>query len=211
MKRLLFLFMALVVVPSAYAADLPPAIGPSEPKVVPIKGDDGLYHQPWFEETFLDLKEDFSEAREDGRRFAVIFEQRGCTYCTKMHKEVLAQKYINDYVRKNFRIIQLNLWGSREVTDFDGKVLTEKKLAERWGVMFTPTIVFLKDDLSQLDGKWGRDLEVLRMSLGVGPGTFYDIFTWVKHEIYKTDANFQRFHLARYEQRQALSKPADSQ
>lgn len=210
MKHLLFLTLMFFAAPVLAAGDLPPPIGPSEPMVKPIKGEDGLYHQPWFEESFLDLKEDFSEAQESGLRFAVIFEQRGCIYCTKMHTEVLAKKYINDYVRNNFRILQLNMWGSREVTDFDGTVLTEKKLAERWGVLFTPTIVFLKRDLSKHDGQWGKDLEVLRMSLGVGPGTFYDIFTWVKHEVYKKDWNFQRFHLARYEERQALSKAGET-
>lgn len=209
MKHFVLALLILVASPMAMAADLPPPIGPKEPMVAPIKGDDGLYHQHWFEESFLDLKEDFKEAKEQGRRFAVIFEQRGCSYCTKMHTDVLAQKYINDYVRSHFRIVQLNLWGDREVTDFDGTVLTEKKLAERWGVLFTPTIVFLKDDLSTAENKWGRDLEVLRMSLGVGPGTFYDIFTWVKHEIYKTDRNFQRFHLARYDERQKLAKSTE--
>lgn len=209
MKHYLLAILIVVLAPLAHAADLPPPIGPTDPMVEPIKGDDGLYHQPWFEESFLDLKEDFNEARNGGKRFAVIFEQRGCIYCTKMHKEVLAQKYINDYVRKNFRIVQLNLWGSREVTDFDGTVMSEKKLAERWGVMFTPTIVFLKDSLPAEEKKWGRDLEVVRMSLGVGPGTFYDIFTWVKHEVYKTDRNFQRFHLARYDERQKLQKATE--
>ena len=209
MKRFLITLLTIAITimsPVAVAKELPPAIGPSDPMVQPVKGDDGLYHQAWFEESFLDLKEDFTEAKENGRRFAVIFEQRGCSYCTKMHTEVLAKKYINDYVRKNFRIVQLNLWGAREVTDFDGTVLTEKKLAERWGVLFTPTVVFLKSDVKAQKSKWGRDLEVLRMSLGVGPGTFYDIFTWVKHEIYKSDRNFQRFHLARYDERQALKK-----
>ena len=198
------IFILVLNVPVS-ASELPPPIGPAEPMVEPIKGEDGIYHQKWFEESFLDLKEDFSEAKGKDLRFAVIFEQRGCIYCVKMHKEVLAQKYINDYVRENFRIVQLNMWGSREVTDFDGETLTEKKLAERWGVLFTPTIVFFKDDLAPHDGEWGRNLEVLRMSLGIGSGTFYDIFTWIRHEIYKTDPNFQRFHLKRYEERQALA------
>ena len=73
----------------AFAADgapvLPPAIGPEHPTVEHIKGDDGLYHQTWFNETFLNLGEDFEDARAEGKRFAVIFEQRGCGYCVKMH------------------------------------------------------------------------------------------------------------------------------
>src|SRR6202023_2295571 len=108
--------------------------------------------------SFLDLAEEFREAIAAGKRFAVLFEQRGCPYCAKLHTEVLAQKYINDYVRENFAILQLDLWGSREVTDFDGAKMPEKALAARWGVIFTPTIIFYKDDLSGLEGTGGGNL-----------------------------------------------------
>src|SRR5712671_7529998 len=100
----------------ARAADpaLPPPIGPVLPRVEPTKAEDGLYHQSWFQLSFLNLKEDFAEAKAGGKRFAVVFEQRGCPYCLKMHTEVLAQRYINDYVRENFTVVQLDLWGARE-------------------------------------------------------------------------------------------------
>lgn len=196
----------------ATCAELPPPIGPGEPVAKPIKGEDGIYHQPWFNSaSFLDLREDFEEARAAGKRFAIIFEQRGCIYCVKMHTEVFAQRYINDYVRENFAILQFDMWGSREVTDFDGTRLEEKKLAERWGVMFTPTIIFFKDDLGGLDGQWGQPLEVTRMNLGIGAGTFYDMFVWIRHKIYEQDRNFQRFHLARYHEREALAVNAPAQ
>lgn len=187
---------------------LPPPSGIETPEVVPKKGDDGIYHQSWFAGSFLDLKEDFAEARSSGKRFAVIFEQRGCIYCTKMHTEVLSKKYINDYVRENFSIVQLDMWGEREVTDFDGKKMPEKKLAERWGILFTPTIVFYKADLAGLEGKWGQPLEVARMNLGIGAGTFYDMFAWIRAEVYEEDPNFQRFHIKRFEAREGERKAA---
>ncbi|MCH9809144.1 MAG: thioredoxin family protein [Alphaproteobacteria bacterium] len=193
-------------IPANGAQDLPPAMGASKPLVVPKKGDDGIYHQSWFLESFLDLREDFEAAKADGKRFAVVFEQRGCSYCVKMHTDVLAKRYINNYVRENFAVVQLNMWGDREVTDFDGKVLSEKKLAERWGVMFTPTVVFMKDDIAGVEAKWGQPLEVTRMSLGVGAGTFYDLFVWVRHKLYEKDRNFQRFHIMRYDERRAMAE-----
>lgn len=200
-----FLLMAALMsglTGAALAADaLPPVSGPEKPHVEPLRGEDGIYHQAWFVQSFLDLREDHDEAKSAGKRFAIVFEQRGCIYCTKMHTEVLALKYVNDYVRENFAIVQLDLWGSREVTDFDGTRLPEKKLAERWGVLFTPTVVFFKDDLPAYRSKWGPDLEVARMHLGMGPGTFYDMFTWVRTKTYKKDRNFQRFHIERERQR----------
>ena len=205
--------MALALNCAAGAADspsgpLPPASGAVEPKVAPIKGEDGIYHQAWFTQSFLDLREDFAEAKVEGKRFAVIIEQKGCIYCTKMHTEVLAQKYINDYVHENFRVVQLDLWGAREVTDFDGVKLPEKKLAERWGVLFTPTVVFYRDDIEAKHNLWGPAIEVARMQLGIGAGTFYDMFVWVRHKVYEQDRNFQRFHLTRVAERER--EPAGS-
>jgi thioredoxin-related protein len=197
----------LVASIGAHAADpaLPPPVGPVAPRVEPTLEPDGLYHQSWFQLSFLNLRDDYAEAKAAGKRFAVIFEQRGCPYCIKLHTEVLAQRYINDYLRQNFTILQLDLWGAREVTDFDGTVLAERALAERWGVIFTPTVVFFKHDLSGLEGKWGRELEAIeRLPLSYGRDTFYDLFVWVRHKLYERDRNFQRFHISRIAEREAL-------
>lgn len=191
------------------AAPLPPPVGPSEPRVMPTVEEEGVYKQAWFSLSFLDLREDFAEAKKDGKRLAIIFEQKACPYCRKMHTEVLSERYINDYVRENFRVLQLDLFGARDVTDFDGKVMSERALAERWGIIFTPTVVFMKDDLTGLEGKWGRDLEATeRLPLSFGPHTFYDLFVWVRMKVYERDRNFQRFHIARIGEREALKAAA---
>lgn len=202
MRTLLIALVLSIMLPAAHADEaMPPVTGPEQPRVEPLKGEDGIYHQDWFVQSFLDLREDHADARAASKRFAVIFEQRGCIYCTKMHQEVLALRYINDYVRQNFAVVQLDLWGAREVTDFDGARLSEKRLAERWGVLFTPTIIFYKDELPSGPGKWGAELEVARMHLGMGAGTFYDMFVWVRTKTYEKDRNFQRFHIERQQQR----------
>ena len=133
------LLLALLLASPVQAAEpgpLPSPVGSETPRVEPDKEENGLYHQKWFHLSFLDLREDFEDAKRAGLRFAVIFEQRGCPYCTKMHTEILSQRYINDYVRQNFRIVQLDMFGSREVTDFDGTKMSEKMLAEVDGALF---------------------------------------------------------------------------
>jgi len=77
--------------------------------------------------------------------------------------------------------------------------------------MFTPTVIFFKEDVDGQDTQWGQALEVTRMSLGIGPGTFYDLFVWIRAKVYETDRNFQRFHLMRYEEREAMKKNAPGQ
>lgn len=202
------LFLWLVPEVAAQTA-LPPPIGAVAPQVEPVRGDDGIYRQAWFHEGFLDLADDHAEARKEGKRLMIVFEQRGCIYCTKMHTEVLSQRYINDYARQSFKVIQLDLWGSREVTDFDGRRMSEKQLATRWGIVFTPTVIFLKEDIAGFAGKWGRQLEATeRMPLGIGAGTFYDMLVWIKTKTNERDPSFQRFHLARHAEREALKQAA---
>ena len=55
-----------------------------------------------------------------------MFEQRGCIYCTKMHKEVFPDPMSRKMIEDNYFVVQLNLHGDIEVTDFDGEVLSGK-------------------------------------------------------------------------------------
>lgn len=180
---------ALVVL-AGLAAGLGVARAATPAQAVP--GEDGLYTQPWFMQTFLDLREDLAEAAAQGKRFAVLWEQRGCPYCREMHLVNLAKPTVRDYIRDNFGMLQLNLWGSREVTDFDGKVLEERELARRWRVNFTPTIQFFPADLAAAGNRPGVDLEVARMPGYFKPFHFLSMFEFVRSGAY-ADGNFQRF------------------
>lgn len=97
-------------------------------------GDDGLHKTPWMQDTFKDLREDLEEANAEGKRLVLFFEQIGCIYCTKMHKEVFSKEKVSNYINDNFFVVQLNLHGDIEVTDFDGDVLPEKDIARKWGI-----------------------------------------------------------------------------
>ena len=126
----------------------------------PILTDDGLYKQPWFLESFLDLSDDLEGARKEGKRFVIMWELKGCPYCKETHLVNFAQPRITDYVKTNFEVLQLNIIGSRKVTDFDGIELSEKELAAKYGVRFTPTFQFFAEaaaplkDLRRPNGKW---------------------------------------------------------
>ena len=55
-------------------------------------GDDGLHKEEWFSITFRDIKEDIDAAAAEGKRLAIIIEQRGCIYCKKVHEEILSER-----------------------------------------------------------------------------------------------------------------------
>ena len=58
---------------------------PSKAMAQAFQGDDGLYREPWFLESFLDLAEDLKAALEHGKRLAVLWELKGCPYCKQIH------------------------------------------------------------------------------------------------------------------------------
>ena len=97
----------------------------------------------WFKNSFLDLGEDVAEARAANKRVMLYFYQDGCPYCAKLLRVNFSTKPIVDKTRRHFDVIAINMWGDREVTDLDGELLTEKRFAEKWKVMFTPTILIL--------------------------------------------------------------------
>jgi thioredoxin-related protein len=164
----------------------------------PTKGEDGIYRHAWFMETFLDLKEDHQTAKKNGKRLAIFIEQRGCIYCKKVQTEVLVDPKINAYIQKYFEIVQIDMWGAKEVTDFDGDVTTEGRLARKWGSLFTPTIIFLPDSLDKLEGKNGKEIAVAVMPGAFGKGTFLAMFEWIQKKRYKTGEHFQKYVNDRY-------------
>ena len=86
---------------------------------------------PWFRETFLDFREDVREAAKDGKRLMVYFGQDGCPYCRELMRVNFSQKEIADKTRRHFSAVAINLWGDREATWTDGRVMSEKALAAR--------------------------------------------------------------------------------
>ena len=109
----------------------------------------------WFRETFLDFREDTREAAKSGRRLMVYFGQDGCPYCRELMRVNFGQKDIADLARRHFDALAINIWGDREVTWTDGKVMSEKALAARLKVQFTPTLLFLDEKgvvVLRLDG-----------------------------------------------------------
>ena len=163
--------------------------------------ESGLHVQPWFSDSFLILAEDIEDAAQNGKRLAVFFEQRGCPYCKEMHEVNLARDEISDYIRKHFMVVQLNLWGSREVTDIDGKAMEERELARRWRVNFTPTVVFLPtpDEIAK------GETEVARMPGYFKPFHFLSMFEFVHQGAY-TDQNFQRYLQDKFKRLEAEGK-----
>lgn len=183
MHRLLLTITALIWAAASSAATL---------------GDDGLHKTDWMRDTFRDLREDLAEANDLGLRLMVLVEQRGCIYCTQMHEEVFPTPAIDAYIRENFFVVQINMFGDIEVTDFDGTVLSEKDMVQHWGVFFTPTILFYPPEVPE--GASGQQAAAVVMPGAFGRSTTFNMLNWIVAEGYLGDENFQKYHARMLEQ-----------
>jgi thioredoxin-related protein len=165
------------------AGGLALAAGPAGAKA--LMTDDGIYREDWFLDSFLELADDLKSTAAAGKQLAVIWEQRGCPYCRETHLVNFARNDIEAYIRDHFEVLELDLHGSRIVTDFDGKTLGEKQLAARYGVRGTPTIQFFPDRVADLAGKPPREREVNRIQGYLAPKDFIRMFSYVAERAYE--------------------------
>ena len=177
-----------------------PAFSEQSQLPLPEVNEDGVYTQPWFFDSFLNLKEDLAESQTDKKQLAILWEQRGCPYCKETHLVNLRIPSVVDYIKKNFNVIQLNLWGDREVTDFDGEITTEKKLARKYRIQFTPTIQFFSQNSSASLNTNTKDFEVWRVTGYWKPFHFLNTFVYVNEKGYIQQPNFQRWLQAHAEE-----------
>ncbi len=158
----------------------------SRARAEPILTDDGLYKEPWFLESFLDLPDDLETAHKEGKRFVIMWELKGCPYCKETHFVNFARADISDYVKSNFEVLQLNIIGSRKVTDFDGAALSEKDMAAKYGVRFTPTFQFFPEQAGPLKALAPAKREVARAPGYLRPDDFLAMFRYVHEKAYES-------------------------
>lgn len=181
MKKLIHLTLLLIwsVTPVAIAGDKTPTMG-----------EDGIYHYDWYHQSFLELADDVAEAQDEGKAVLVKFDQKGCIYCEKMALEVFSHPAIQDYLKEHYLVIQLDLFGNRDVTDIDGETLAESEMAKRWGVLFTPTMYFVT---GKKQGTSLPEISDAMMPGAFGKISFLGLLKWVKEGGPDTDETFQKY------------------
>ncbi len=154
-------------------------------------GDDGLHKPDWIVETFRDMRDDLEDAQAQGKRLLLMFEQRGCIYCTRMHENVYPDPEITRMLSEDFMVIQINLFGNVPITDFDGTTMDERDMARRWGVVFTPTLIFAPE--TPPDSGSMRDAAVMTMPGAFERGTTRLMLQWGLEKGYEGDEHFQHY------------------
>jgi thioredoxin-related protein len=145
----------------------------------------GLPAQPWFLQSFLDLREDLETAAANGKRLAILIEQKGCPFCKQLHEVNFADPVVSEWIRQRFEILQLDLHGSRELTDLDGSKHEEKAFARRIAGQMTPVAIFLPADPAEAAGRPAHLAAVARMPGYLPPREFLALFRYVYEQAYR--------------------------
>ena len=121
----------------------------------------------------------------------ILVEQRGCIYCTRMHEQVYVDEDIARMLREDFMVVQMNLFGNVPVTDFDGTEMDERDMMRRWGVVFTPTMIFLPESAPESG-------TVAQAASMIMPGAFERgsvrlMLQWVLERGYEGEEHFQHY------------------
>ena len=139
----------------------------------------------FFNETWGDLPEELEKAKQSGKKgILVFFEMDECPFCHYMKKNVLNQPNVQDFYRKNFLNIIIDIEGDIEMVNLKGKVVKQKDFAKKNRVRATPVIAYYN-----LDGK------MIYRHTGKTSGV--DEFMWlgeyIANGIYKKKIRFSRY------------------
>ena len=98
----------------------------------------------FFHESFGDLQDELVTAKNE-KKFGVMvmFEANDCPWCERMKRNIFNRASVQDYFRRHFRIILVNVDGDAPIIDFKGNELSEKDFAFAHNrVRATPTFLF---------------------------------------------------------------------
>lgn len=105
----------------------------------------------FFTQTFGDLPEEMQLAKNEGKLgMLLFFEAEACSYCQAMLKNVLSDRQVQDWYRKRFVNIAIDIHGDVEITDFDGITLPSKVFSDHRRIYFTPVVSFLDLDGTEI-------------------------------------------------------------
>lgn len=98
----------------------------------------------FFDSTFGDFSEELATAKEEGKKgIMIFFEMDECPFCHWMKINVLNQPEVQKYYKEYFLIYAVDIEGDVEITNFQGKSMTQKDFAFKENrVRATPVLAF---------------------------------------------------------------------
>ena len=125
-----------------------------------------------------------------------MFDDVECPWCHKMRTRILNQAKVQDYYRKHFRIIRVDVRGDQPLVDFSGKEMLEKDFAFKvHRVRATPAFIFF-------DTKGDKIFRYTRVARSV------DEFLWLGEYIVDGHYKTKRYTKYKRERLAAVRNPS---
>jgi len=150
--------------------------------------------QHFFHQSFLNLPDEVATAKKEGQQgIMIMFVAEDCPWCAKMKANVLSQPPVQDYYRKHFRLLMMDINGDVPMTDFGNKEMPQKDFAFKHNrVRATPVFAFF-----DLNGK------LITRYTGATKNT--EEFLWLGEFV--TSGKWQTGNFTAYKRERSGSKP----
>ena len=90
-----------------------------------------------------DLREELAQARASGRKgLLVMYHFDECPSCQRMRREVLNQSEVQDWFRREFVLVAIDIRGAQPITGLNGVTLAESEYGRAMTVRGTPSFDF---------------------------------------------------------------------
>lgn len=98
----------------------------------------------FFHQSFNNLPEELEIATDEGKAGVfIMFSDVDCPWCAKMKATIMSQVAVQDYYRKHFQVLTIDIRGDAMIVDFAGKEISEKDFAfKEHRVRATPVVMF---------------------------------------------------------------------
>ncbi|MGE0875990.1 MAG: thioredoxin family protein [Burkholderiales bacterium] len=94
-----------------------------------------------------DLRAEVAEAARTKRKGVVVmYHFDECPACTRMKKQVLNRPAVQDWYRREFVVIGIDMRGAQPVTGLDGRTMEERAYAKAVEIRGSPTFDFYAPD-----------------------------------------------------------------
>jgi thioredoxin-related protein len=97
---------------------------------------------------WLTLEEAYAQNLKEPRKIFVDVYTDWCGWCKRMDKETFANSGVAAYVNKNYYAVKLNAESDRAF-ELEGQKMTERQVAQQFGVRSFPTIVLIHEDFQK--------------------------------------------------------------
>lgn len=161
-------------------------------RVSPPAASGKLHANPAF------VKAPYDFSKKSGKPLVVFFEQKQCSDCDRLHRDVMSQKETGAQL-KRFKAAQLDMWADTPVTTPSGVKTTARDWAQQLKIAYAPSAVMF-----DTNGKEVMRIEALLKAFHVQSALDY-----VASGAYRKQPNFQRFIDERASEMRARGEKVD--